>query len=72
MAAPGEDQPVLVGGGGPHHISVQISDSAGCPAQTFSLTPKDPAVPFKEIVITDGAKEVIRWRLSDDWKITIV
>ena len=68
-AVPGEDQPITAGGG-PHHITVHVRDpSAG--DQTFSITPKDPAVPFKEIVIMDGANEVIRWPLSEDWKVTI-
>lgn len=68
---PGEDQPVVVGGAA-HHITVQVRDpSAGYQPQTFSLAPKDPTVPFKEIVIMDGAIEVIRWPLSDDWKVTI-
>jgi hypothetical protein len=70
-ANPGEDQPV-VASGGPNHITVQVSDTPGYPPKSFSLTPIDPAVPFKEIVITDGAKEVFRWALSEDWKITIV
>jgi hypothetical protein len=71
MAAnPGEDQPIVAGGAS-HHITVTVRDSSAGYPQTFSITPKDPAVPFKEIVITDGAKEVIRWPLSDDWKITI-
>jgi hypothetical protein len=71
MANPGEDRPVVVGGGS-HHITVEIPDaSSGYPPQTFSLAPKDPAVPFKEIVITSGAKQIIRWKLSKNWKITI-
>lgn len=71
MAA-GEDRPIVVGGG-PHHITVQLPDptSSSLP-QEFSVAPKDPAIPFKEIVITDGANEVFRWPLSDGWKITIV
>jgi hypothetical protein len=68
----GEDQPIVVGGAR-HMITVQFRDSsAGNQPRTFSITPEDPAVPFKEIVITDGVSEVIRWPLSEDWKITIV
>ena len=68
----GEDRPIVVGGG-PHHITVQLPDTtSNNPTQNFSLAPNDPAVPFKEIVITDGAAEVFRWPLSEEWTITIV
>jgi hypothetical protein len=70
MAAPGEDQPVIVHGAS-QHMTVEVRDSSAGYPQTFSITPKDPAVPFKEIVIMDGATEVIRWPLSEDWKVTI-
>jgi hypothetical protein len=64
------DQPIVVGG--PHMITVQLPDrSPDYPAQNFTIAPKDPAVPFKHIVITDGTTEVVRWPLSADWKITI-
>ncbi len=66
------DEPI-VASGGPHMITVQLPDhSADNTGGNFSIAPKDPAVPFKEIVITDGAAEVFRWPLSEDWKITIV
>ena len=66
-----EDRPIIVGGG-PHHITVQLPDpTPNYPAKEFSLAPKDPAVPFKQIVITEGANEIFRWDLADDWKITI-
>lgn len=69
--ASGEDQPIVASGAS-HHITVTVRDSsAGYQSQTFSITPKDPAVPFKEVVIMDGAKEVIRWSLSEDWKVMI-
>jgi hypothetical protein len=72
MAAnPGEDQPIVAGGAS-HHITLTVrGSSARSKPKTFSLTPKDPAVPFKEIVIMDGAKEVIRWPLSKKWKLII-
>lgn len=71
MAAPGEDQPVVVGGAG-NHMTVTVRDSsAGYEPQTFSITPKDPAVPFKEVVIMDGANVAVRWPLSADWTVTI-
>jgi hypothetical protein len=71
MAAPGEDQPVIVHGAS-QHMTVQVrNSSAGYEPQTFSITPKDPAAPFKEVVIMSGAEEVIRWPLSEDWKVTI-
>lgn len=69
MAA-GEDQPVIVHGAS-QHMTVQVRDSAAGYPQTFSITPKDPAAPFKEVVITSGANTIIRWPLSDDWKVTI-
>jgi hypothetical protein len=66
-----EDRPIIVGGAA-HHITVQLPNySGGDQPQTFSLTPNDPAVPFKSIVITDGPKEIFRWPLSDEWKIII-
>jgi hypothetical protein len=69
--APGEDQPVVVGGAS-QHMTITVRDSCfGYEPQTFSITPKDPAVPFKEVVITDGAREVFRWQLSEDWKVTV-
>ena len=68
---PGEDRPIIVGGG-PQMITVQIPDSAAGKPRTFSVAPKDPAVPFKEIIITEGASEVFRVTLQEEWKITIV
>lgn len=69
--APAGDRPIVIGGG-PHMITVQLPGSpVGQAARNFSLVPKDPNVPFREIVITAGASEVIRWPLSDEWKITI-
>jgi hypothetical protein len=68
----GEDQPIIVGGG-PNMITVQVRDcSAGSRQRTFSVAPEDPAVPFKEIVVTDGTNEIFRWSLSEEWKIAIV
>ena len=67
----GEDRPITVGGAG-HHITIEVPDySAGNQPKTLSITPKDPQDPFREIVITDGTNEVMRWPLSADWKITI-
>lgn len=66
----GGDQPIIVGG--PHMITVQLPErSPEYPGGKFSIAPEDPAIPFKTIVVTDGAKEVFRWELSEDWKITI-
>jgi hypothetical protein len=70
----GEDPPIIVVGG-PQMIDVEIRRSSGRSSalpEKFSVAPHDPAVPFKTIVITDGAEEVFRWPLSEDWKITIV
>jgi len=65
------DRPIVIGGG-PQMITVQLP---GTPtdksARTFTLAPKDPKIPFKEIVITAGASEVIRFPLTEQWKITI-
>lgn len=67
-----EDRPVIVGGA-PHMITVQFRDSsADNQRRTFTVTPVDPDVPFKAIVITDGPREVFRFSLTEDWKITIV
>ena len=69
--APAGDRPIVIGGG-PHMITVQLpGNPADQTARNFSLVPKDPAVPFKEIVITAGASEIIRWPLTEEWKITI-
>lgn len=69
--APGEDRPIIVGGG-PQMITVQLpGTSADKSARTFTFAPKDAKVPFKEIVITAGAREVIRFPLTEEWKITI-
>ena len=71
MASPGEDQPIIVNGAS-HHITVKVrGSSARSKPKTFSITPKDPAVPFKEIVIKSGAKVIKRWPLSKNWKVTI-
>lgn len=68
----GEDQPIIVGGG-PNMIKVQLRDSsAGNRRRTFSIAPEDPKVPFKEVVITNGTEEVVRWALTEDWKVTVV
>jgi hypothetical protein len=68
-AKPGEDEPIVVGG--PHMITVQLPDRLHNPARNFSIAPKDPKVPFKEIVIMEGAKEVFRRPLTKEWTITI-
>lgn len=68
---PGEDQPIIVGGGA-RHITVQVRDpSSRRHPRILSATPRNPAVPFKELVITNGVNEVFRWQLSEEWKITI-
>lgn len=68
--APTGDRPIVVGGS--HMITVQLPDHCDYPAQSFSIAPKDPAVPFKHLAIVDGTTEIFRWELSEDWKITIV
>jgi hypothetical protein len=69
---PGEDRPIIVGGG-PQMITVDIPDSsANGQRRTISIAPKDPAVPFREIVITEGTSEVFRFPLSGEWKVTII
>ena len=75
---PAGDRPIIVGGG-PLHITMQLphpseekrSKKQDYGPKSFSLVPKDPAVPFKEILLTNGDKEVLRWPLSENWKITI-
>lgn len=69
--AESEDRPIIVGGG-PHMINVELPRSSkNAQPGKFSIEPDDPGKPFKEIVVSDGAKEVLRWPLSQDWKIEI-
>jgi len=66
-----EDIPIIVHGG-PQMINVEIRRSSvnQAPPETFSLEPNDPAVPFQQIVISNGA-EVQRWNLDKTWRIEI-
>jgi hypothetical protein len=69
--APSGDRPIVIGGG-PQMITVQLPGTAADKSiRTFTLAPKDPTDPFKQIVITAGASEVIRFPLTEEWKITI-
>lgn len=69
--ADSEDRPIIIVGG-PHMINVELPRSSrNAQPGKFSIEPEDPNVPFKEIVVWDGAKEVLRWPLSQEWKIEI-
>jgi hypothetical protein len=72
MAAPGEDRPVVVGGG-PQMITIQLPASfKNTQAGRFVVEPKDMAVPFKSIVVMNKGQKAFGLTLdSTDWTITI-
>ena len=72
MSEDSEDIPIIVHGG-PQMINVEIRRPSVSQAgpERFSLEPEDPAVPFKQIVLSNGNEVVMKWDLSPNWKIEI-
>ncbi len=70
--AESEDRPIIIVGG-PQMINVELPRSSKNNPQPgkFSIKPDDPGMPFQEIVVWDGEKELLRWPLSKNWKIEI-